>query len=990
MKHFIKINRQYTGADGSGYHILLSKRVISLTLCILLVLSNSTTFVAGDEFSAEENVSYSVTQTSAGFSADISSADDLIISDSEPEEDDVFVFSDESMYESAAGMTFTDGETGTVESFSTADDLVSGTDDIFPADAQNIIPDDLTDGILVEDFSQDQSEGSDSSLLPEETIPDPEQVLSEDGTSTSDPINEEILQAEEFAGIVEEESGEPETYAPEEKTEDLLEEETEEDLILTATEEGELHDPTVAPDEAADTAPVRKSGLLRSRALGAAAYNGSYGNQLSGFSQTCYEARSSHYLAGETGGFSMTYNKTTSPFSFEAAVKDGKLVEKSDGYIDYSTRMSVEKAMQSSLDAFCYDHPEVFWTRKGSYTIKYGAYKNTASSTGYTGYVSEILYTPEEVFSGASGLMGTFTNAVLQVYNSLISASGTDLDQDGFISDTEFIYAAHNYICSRVSYARDEYNEYLASISTYKNYRIFSPYDVFTGSAGNKVVCEGYSRAMKILCDKAGIGCACIAGDNHMWNAVQLDGVWYLMDLTWDDADPVTYQYFLAGSDSAHKQNGDFSGSGLMTFTYPSVSSTAASYRLGAFMYEKGVCRGEVSDAEKYDISKASLSSIADQLYTGSSLKPSVSVVYGITTLKEGVHYTLSYTSNTAAGTATVTAKGKGIFTGSISRTFKILPRPVSGLALTAPASVTYTGSAFTPDVTLVYGSVTLKKGTDYKLSYSSNINAGTAKITITGTGNYSGSRTTSFTISARSISLASNTAVPAQTYTGGKALTPSVTLKYGSVVLKNGTDYTLSWQSNKNPGTAVITATGKGNWTGTKKISFSVKTRDFSTVSVHIPDTYYTGKARKSAPVVTVGSVTLVNGRDYKITYKNNKNIGTAKATLTGLGYYTGSRTVTFKIVPKKPSIKQLKSSSKKKLTVKWKKISKAKGYQVQVSADASFASCKSVRTGSVSKTIGNLKRKTWYYVRVRSYAKVKGKTYYSSWSEVKKVKIK
>ena len=71
----------------------------------------------------------------------------------------------------------------------------------------------------------------------------------------------------------------------------------------------------------------------------------------------------------------------------------------------------------------------------------------------------------------------------------------------------------------------------------------------------------------------------------------------------------------------------------------------------------------------------------------------------------------------------------------------------ISSCTVSSIASYTYTGSAIKPSPTVKYGSKTLKAGTDYTLSYKNNINAGTAYVTITGKGSYSGSVRKSFTI---------------------------------------------------------------------------------------------------------------------------------------------------------------------------------------------------------------------------------------------------
>ena len=137
-------------------------------------------------------------------------------------------------------------------------------------------------------------------------------------------------------------------------------------------------------------------------------------------------------------------------------------------------------------------------------------------------------------------------------------------------------------------------------------------------------------------------------------------------------------------------------------------------------------------------------------------------------------------------------------------------------------ANQSYTGKALTPKPTVKVGSTTLREGTDYTLSYKNNVNAGTASVIVTGKGNYTGVVTKTFTIAKRSISGAT-VSVATQTYTG-KALTPKPTVKVGSTTLKEGTDYTLSYASNVNVGTATVTITAKGNYTGERKATFRIE----------------------------------------------------------------------------------------------------------------------------------------------------------------------
>ena len=137
-----------------------------------------------------------------------------------------------------------------------------------------------------------------------------------------------------------------------------------------------------------------------------------------------------------------------------------------------------------------------------------------------------------------------------------------------------------------------------------------------------------------------------------------------------------------------------------------------------------------------------------------------------------------------------------------------------------------YNGSAHTPTVTVKDGETTLTLTTDYTVAYANNTNAGTASVTITGEGNYSGSRTETFTINPKAITASGITVdpIPAQTYIGS-ALTPTVTVKDGETTLAITTDYTVSYSNNTSGGTAIVTITGEGNYSGTRTVNFTINT---------------------------------------------------------------------------------------------------------------------------------------------------------------------
>ena len=142
-----------------------------------------------------------------------------------------------------------------------------------------------------------------------------------------------------------------------------------------------------------------------------------------------------------------------------------------------------------------------------------------------------------------------------------------------------------------------------------------------------------------------------------------------------------------------------------------------------------------------------------------------------------------------------------------------------------------YTGSAISPQPTVytsywayVYEEAPLVKGTDYTCTWKNNTKAGTANVTVKGTGRYYGTASVTFTITPRPVSKTSVSLTKTTVTYTGKAQTPGVTVKDGGKTLKSGTDYTISYKNNVNPGSATVTITGKGNYTGTAVKNFTIK----------------------------------------------------------------------------------------------------------------------------------------------------------------------
>ena len=132
----------------------------------------------------------------------------------------------------------------------------------------------------------------------------------------------------------------------------------------------------------------------------------------------------------------------------------------------------------------------------------------------------------------------------------------------------------------------------------------------------------------------------------------------------------------------------------------------------------------------------------------------------------------------------------------------------------------------------------------------------------------------------------------------------------------------------------------------------------------------------------------------DYTVSYaKGRKNVGTYKVTIKMKGNYTGTKTLSFKIVPKVPGIDKLTAKAKA-IVVKLNRVTaQSTGYEIQYSTKKNFSGAKtkvvkSYKTSSV--TLSGLKAKTTYYIRVRTYKTVGKTKLYSNWCTYKNIKTK
>lgn len=217
-------------------------------------------------------------------------------------------------------------------------------------------------------------------------------------------------------------------------------------------------------------------------------------------------------------------------------------------------------------------------------------------------------------------------------------------------------------------------------------------------------------------------------------------------------------------------------------------------------------------------------------VYTGNELTQTVTVTVGGKELTKDTDYTVTGLTGTEPGGYPVTVAGTGNYTGEVTKSFTISKAQISSAAITYDAGpYGYTGEEWKPEVAVSFNDAALTADTDYTVSYENNINAGTAKIIITGIGDhFTGSTEKTFTINSAEISGCTFAPIADVTY-NTKAHTPEVTVAISGRTLEADKDYTVSYASNVNAGTATVTVTGKGNFTGSANTTFTIAKADLN-----------------------------------------------------------------------------------------------------------------------------------------------------------------
>lgn len=390
--------------------------------------------------------------------------------------------------------------------------------------------------------------------------------------------------------------------------------------------------------------------------------------------------------------------------------------------------------------------------------------------------------------------------------------------------------------------------------------------------------------------------------------------------------------------------------------------------------------------------------------YTGYIIQPRAEIYSDGKLLSQDTDYEIVYSDNIDVGTANIKIYGIGDYYGELEREFTIIPKNIKDVLISGIPFQTYKGTAITPDID-AYPDATYKthlvNGADYTLTYSNNINAGTALVTVKGKGNYEGEMTLDFIIYPADIKYDVTIPSVSRVTYSGKAVTPKVSPHIDGYSIVLNKDYTVSYSNNVKIGQASITIKGiGGNVTGTKVINFQIvpaankltsygvskktslrlkwtKSSGITGYKIYVYDTSKKIYVRKKTITNPNTVLYTIKGLKPGITY--SFKIATF-VRINGVDYisYLSDGTLLAMTVPANSKIVQV-CGENHSATIRWKKIEGASGYIVYRynKKTKKYARIAKVKGNTVfTYTNKKLKKSKTYSYKVKAYKTLNGKT--------------
>ena len=765
-------------------------------------------------------------------------------------------------------------------------------------------------------------EASESETIDEEA-PDAEILAYEEIEEASDDAEIILEEASDDAEIILEEEPEEQAYTPEDTKSA--------DELFAAYVDAEFG----IPNEGA------KPGLLRKRATA--------GSKLKSDTLAAYnyvsaqlpliasgEITSSHFtVPDEEVAFITETAWTAEDLGVSAIEVNGAITQEAK---DAASQRLREEYFDLSIliDALLADHPYLlYWydktpkTTAGGY--RYRAYKDNGVWTlGFRGSLTLNFPVAEEYAAGDYTVDASVGQTVQASAENALAAVAEYEDLPDFAK----LAAYRQEICSLTSY---NYGA-VAGTTPYGN-----PWQliwVFDGDPATNVVCEGYAKAFKYLCDKSSfedeIDCKTVTGKingaGHMWNLVTMeDGLNYIADITNCDngtagADD---KLFIVGA-SGSPQKGyavKYSGSGRMNYTYDQDM-------LDLWSEEELT----VTTDSYYPLRNAVVEGIEDKIYTGGGITQDLSVMYRGRVLSEGEDYTVSYENNTDAGTAGLTIEGSDRYRGTIEEEFVIGKAPQ---VLEVSADRILAGSTAAVRITGAQGEVTAEIPDTAVAEITGDDGNGTFEIRSVSIG------TALLTVTAAETDNYKETVLDTEI-----RVVPGATTHVGLTNLASGIK--IYW--NEVPGARYYKV-----YRGEKYL--------FATSRLYATDT----------------EVKSDNGirYTYRVVASTTKNDDRGDSTVSRTG--TGYRLIPVGII-------SLKNPAAGKLAVTYGENAKSTGYVIRFGLKEDMSDAKVITVqgaGTLQRVLSGVIRGRTYYVQVRTYKLENGKRYYSGYCTTKSLKV-
>jgi len=530
----------------------------------------------------------------------------------------------------------------------------------------------------------------------------------------------------------------------------------------------------------------------------------------------------------------------------------------------------------------------------------------------------------------------------------------------------EIVLFYHDYLVSNIAYA---YDEYKAGNLTQE------VYDVYGALVKKKAVCQGYAMAFAYIMQNVGITCGYASSKNinHAWNVVELGGNWYQIDTTWDDPvydnlGNVQHGYFLVSDAKLLQLNSgrsDFIALVPGGGTYPGAASSA--FEEGFWSHSNTLCyyyKGSwyYTDKDEFKIVKYNYKT-----------KTETTVLAG-----DGNGGTVIWR---VPGSSSFYRGNFSRLAGSCNMLYYTMPEKICALNLETNAR----SDVFAPnaDNARVYG-MAIRDG---NIVYVMKAKPGSGQAeTILQTGK------------------------KAQTHNIGVVKEVAATCVTNGCIVRQCTncgkmDTTITqFATGHKYTTSTIPATPSQDGKIIRVCTVCNEVHESAhriyrpqKIELSWEEFTYSGKVLKPSARVKDSSGAEIPAKYYSVAYVGGcKKPGRYKVEVTFKDKYSGTMQTVFSILPKGTKISKVTPGSKG-LSLKWKKQKNVDGYQIQYSVKNDFRKGKTIKiknNKTTSKNISKLKTKKKYYIRIRTFKKVKEngktKTLYSVWSPAKKATVK